>query len=213
MRTRTCKQLANMAGAVPVVLLLAVGPALGSDASSQASHDHHHHHDMAGQSPVRSEVAYDIPDVALIDAGNRKVALRAELADSRTTMVNFIFTSCTSICPVMSRVFAEIQSRLNGEGKRAHLVSISIDPEYDTPARLKEYATGLGAGPDWLMLTGRLQDSIAVQRAFDSYRGDKMNHLPSTFIRAGATGPWIRIDGLASADELLAEYRRLDAKK
>jgi protein SCO1/2 len=126
-------------------------------------------------------------------------------------MMNFIFTSCTSICPVMSGFFSQVQSRFNKQGQHVRMVSISIDPEYDTPARLKDYARSFSAGADWLMLTGRLQDSIAIQRAFDAYRGDKMNHEPITYLRGGPEQSWLRLDGLASADELVAEYRHLAA--
>jgi Uncharacterized protein SCO1/SenC/PrrC, involved in biogenesis of respiratory and photosynthetic systems len=93
------------------------------------------------------------------------------------------------------------------------MVSISIDPEHDTPAKLKEYARKFGAGPQWQMLTGSVENSIAVQRAFNTYRGDKMNHEPATFLRAGKGKPWVRLDGFASAGELVKEYRQLMAAK
>ena len=64
------------------------------------------------------------------------------------------------------------------------MVSISIDPEYDTPEALNAYARRFDAGPQWEFLTGSLDDSIAVQKAFDADRGDKMNHAPLTLFRA-----------------------------
>jgi protein SCO1 len=171
--------------------------------------DHHHHQAMMAVTPIRSEARYEVPDVTMTDAAGHKLSLVTLLADKAPLMLNFVFTSCTSICPAMSGVFSQVQSRLVGLGKRARLVSISIDPEYDTPARLAAYASAFSAGPDWLMLTGRLEDSVAVQRAFDAYRGDKMNHLPTTFLRASPDQPWIRLDGLANADELVIECRRI----
>jgi len=54
-----------------------------------------------------------------------------------------------------------------------------------------------------------VKDSIAVQRAFDVYRGDKMNHLPTTFLRASPGQPWVRLDGFAGAADILREYRQL----
>jgi protein SCO1/2 len=59
------------------------------------------------------------------------------------------------------------------------------------------------------MLTGTLDDSVAVQRAFDVYRGDKMNHQPATFLRAAPGQPWVRLEGFASAADILREYRQL----
>jgi protein SCO1 len=196
------------------VPLSAMGTALPSQAAGTMDHQHHHHHaGMAANEPVRSVMRYQVPDVVLTDADGKKQSLREVLADKNPVMLNFIFTSCTAICPAMSGVFSQVQQRLDSLDKKARLVSISIDPEYDTPVRLKEYAKNFSAGPQWLLLTGRRDDSIAIQRAFDAYRGDKMNHLPTTFLRGNPDQPWVRLDGLASADQLVVEYLHLSSGK
>src|SRR5512138_2068051 len=172
--------------------------------------DAHHHHAMAEEPPgyVRTLADYAIPDVNLVDADGAGVPLRSALAD-KPVILDFIFTSCGAVCPVMSRTFSQVQSALGADRDKVRMVSISIDPEQDTPAVLKAYAGKYGAGPNWEMLTGSLKDSIAVQRAFDVYRGDKMDHLPTTFLRAGAGKRWVRLDGFASAGEILREYHAL----
>lgn len=161
---------------------------------------------------ARSERAYAIPDVTLVDDRARPVRLREALAADEPVMVNFIFTTCNAICPVMSGIFARVQKELGAEAGRVRLVSISIDPEQDTPARLRAYAERFRAGPRWTFLTGSLRDVEAVERAFDAYRGDKMNHEPLTLLRAGPGRPWIRIDGFASPAELAREYERASGK-
>ncbi len=100
---------------------------------------------------------------------------------------------------------SELQRKLGTGRDRVHLVSISIDPEQDTPARLRDYAKKFGAGPEWQHYTGTLAASVASQRAFDVYRGDKMSHIPVTLVRPAAGNRWVRIEGFASADQLLAE--------
>jgi protein SCO1/2 len=92
-------------------------------------------------------------------------------------------------------------------------VSISIDPEFDTPARLREYARKFGAGPEWQHYGGTLAASREVQRAFGAYRGDKMNHAPVTLVRTAPGKEWVRIDGFASADQLLAELPGVHASR
>ena len=173
-------------------------------------HDMSMHMSMPGEQDgyVRTLANYTIPDVKLVDADGTGVPLRTTLAD-RPVILNFIFTSCGAICPVMSRIFSQVQTALGPEREKVRMVSISIDPEQDTPAVLKAYADKYGAGPQWEMLTGSLKDSIAVQRAFDVYRGDKMDHLPVTFLRAASGKPWVRLDGFASAADILHEYRQL----
>ena len=175
---------------------------------------HHHHHAMPDEQDgyVRTMATYTIPDVKLLDPNRAQVSLRSQL-DDKPVILNFIFTSCGAICPVMSTTFSQVQKALGTERNAVRMVSISIDPEHDTPEALKIYAKRYGAGPQWQMLTGSLDNSIAVQRAFNVYRGDKMGHTPATFLRARAGQPWVRLDGFASADDILREYRKLTATK
>lgn len=161
----------------------------------------------------RSTARYTVPALELVRDDGRTVSLPAELDDGRPVVLEFIFTSCTTICPIMSRTFSLLQERLGAGRDRVHLVSISIDPEEDTPARLAEYARRFGAGPGWRFYTGTAAASVAVQRAFDAYRGDKMSHTPLTFLRAAPGRPWIRIDGFASADELVRELHDVVASR
>jgi len=157
----------------------------------------------------RSVRSYATPDVTLTDADTRPVRLRELLAGDDPIMMNFIFTTCGTICPVMVKVFADVPSRLGPGARNLRMISISIDPDNDTPAQLKSYAKNFGAGMQWTFLTGRVQDVKAVQLAFDSYRGDKMNHEPLTLMRHAAGKPWVRIDGFANPDELVREYRKV----
>lgn len=171
------------------------------------AHEQHEHHQMAAQpAPVaRTEVNYQIPDVTVVREDGKKVSFLKELDDGRPVMVNFIYASCSAICPVLSHVFAKVQTKLGDEAKKVHMVSVSIDPENDTPAKLREYARKFKAGPQWTHYTGTLEASIAIQKAFDAYRGDKMNHTPLTLIRGAPGKPWVRLDGFASPDVVLKE--------
>lgn len=172
-----------------------------------------HHHAAPGDGYVRTQAAYVVPDVKLVDADGAAVALRSELAaQDRPVILNFIFTSCSAICPVMSATFAQLQATLGPQREAVRMLSISIDPEQDTPAVLKAYAAKFDAGPQWRMLTGSREDSTAVQRAFAVYRGDKMGHTPVTFLRASPGQPWVRLDGFASAHDIAREYRQLAAR-
>ena len=171
-------------------------------------------HDMSTMKrATRSTAEYKLPQVNLVRDDGKTVSLPAELDDGRPVVLNFIFTSCTTICPVMSQTFSQLQGKLGGEQDQVHLVSISIDPEQDTPARLAEYGRKFHAGPQWRLYTGTVQASVAAQRAFDAYRGDKMNHTPVTLLRAAPGRHWVRIDGFASADELAREFRELVATR
>src|SRR5213082_1532142 len=118
----------------------------------------------------RSTVSYETPDVTLVRADGKSVSLPRELDDGRPVLLNFIFTTCSSICPLTSRTLEEFQRKLGRAASRVHLMSISIDPEQDTPARLTEYARKFHAGPEWQYYTGSVAANIAAQKAFDVYR-------------------------------------------
>ena len=185
--------------------------AAGSAVASSAIGHEHMHHAVAAPGEAhyeRSLHAYAIPDVMLVNADGRPVRLRELLSADDPVMLNFIFTTCTTICPVMSKVFSDLPSHMGAAAGSLRLVSISIDPENDTPAQLKSYARNFRANPHWSLLTGRLEDIKAVQRAFDSYRGDKMSHEPLTLMRRAHSRQWVRINGFATPDQLALEYRK-----
>jgi len=191
------------------VAVMGAGAAWADGSSTMGAHEPH-----AGLQQTRaSSVQYVVPEVTLLRDDGKSISLPAEMNDGRPVMLNFIFTSCGSICPLMSQIFAQVQRKLGSAGASVHLMSISTDPEYDTPARLREYAGNFQAGPGWQHYTGTLEASLAAQRAFDVYRGDKMSHTPVTLLRAAPGQPWRRIDGFVTPDELMQEYRQLLASR
>lgn len=162
----------------------------------------------------RATAAYDIPDVTLTDKDGHPVNLRALLADRDTpVLLNFIFTSCTTICPLMSATFGHVQPDIARIRPDYRMISISIDPEYDTPARLRDYAALHDAAPNWQFLTGDLDDVLQVVAAFDAvFRSkNKMYHKPLTYLRDEGAQEWVRLEGLLSAEELSGEYASLTA--
>jgi protein SCO1/2 len=170
--------------------------------------DDSHHQAGVSRDVQRSEAAYVIPAVNLVRDDGKTVSLPAELDDGRPVVLSFIYTSCTTICPLGSQVLAQFQRGLGAKHESVHLVSISTDPEQDTPARLHAYAQQFHAERGWDHYTGTMAASITVQRAFGAYRGDKMSHAPLTLMRAAPGKPWVRFDGFATGRDLLAERKQ-----
>jgi protein SCO1/2 len=191
-------------------MLLLAGTAVASPASSDASAAaaaHEHHAPDASRALQRSEGTYVAPAVNLVRDDGKTVSLQAELDDGRPVVLNFIYTSCTTICPLSSQVFSQFQQGLGADHQSVHLVSISIDPEQDTPARLHAYAQQFHAEKGWDHYSGTVAASNTIQRAFVAYRGDKMSHTPLTLMRVAPGKPWVRFDGFATAADLLAERK------
>jgi protein SCO1/2 len=191
----------------------AFGAAVAGTSEQPHDHaDHSAHMAAAAKTEVkRRELTYQVPAITMLDQRGRKVVFSKALEDGRPVIMNFVFTSCTTVCPVMTQIFAQVQARLGAAAERVHMVSVSIDPEYDTPGRLLAYARGHGAGSQWDFYTGSNDASIAVQKAFDAYRGDKMNHAPLTLLRGARGSTWVRLDGFVSPDEIVGAYRTIAA--
>ena len=197
---------------VLAVAVVAAGIARPFDVAAQAPTGHEHHMDMVMAEPAPAKKAQvmaaqpKLDGMKLLDATGKTVLLTDALAADSPVLVNFIFTTCTTICPVMTAGFSQLERSLAADHRAVRLVSISIDPEIDTPAAMRTFATEHKAGADWLFLTGTPASSEAAQRAFGAYRGGKESHVPITFIRRTRTGHWEQLDGLASGDALRRAY-------
>jgi protein SCO1/2 len=178
-------------------------PIAGKDASGKLE-------SMADNKGYVSSIRkYRLPEVSLLTMEGKETTLERELDTDKPVLLNFIFTSCTTICPVMSASFYQVQHELGDASQEVKMISISIDPEFDTPEKLRDYADRFDAGPQWQFLTGEVDNIVSIEKAFDAFRGAKMNHEPLTLIRAKVDEAWLRIDGIASANDILKEYRDL----
>jgi len=199
-------------GTMGLILTILLSQPLFAEQKLHDEHDSHAAHKkmmQADEKYKRTINNYIIPDIQLINMRNEKVSLKDELNTDEPIMVNFIFTTCTTICPIMAATFSEIQRLLGKESKTVKMVSISIDPEQDTPKKLRAFAKKFNAGDKWHFLTGKLENIVESLKALDAYRGNKMNHVPVTLLRASANSGWVRIEGLTSAKDLVSEYRKL----
>ena len=197
--------------AVAICVMGLSSAVLGAELQDADMHAHHHMMMQAMSQTKSSFVEYKVPRIELVRADGKHVFLDEELNDGRPVVMNFIYTTCTSVCPLTSRTFEELQDKLGTGVDRVHMVSVSIDPEQDTPEVLAQYARKYGAKPQWQFYTGTMEASIAAQRAFDVYRGSKMNHSPVTLIRAAPGNRWLRIEGFAKPDELLHDLGNIAA--
>ncbi len=101
-----------------------------------------------------------VPDFSLIQRDGRRVTL-ADLR-GKVWIANFIYTHCTDTCPLQSSQMARLQAELKAE-PNVRFVSITVDPEQDTPETLSEYATRFGADRErWLFLTGNKRAIYAL---------------------------------------------------
>ena len=186
-------------------LMLAVLVGVPTAISSVVAHGPHEH---GGQAAIkRSLIQARVPHVTLVRDDGAKIDIGSELEGQSPVYLNFIFTSCGTVCPVLSQTISALRERLGADRSQVRMISLSIDPDYDTPTRLAAYARQFGADSEWRFYTGSAEASAAVQKAFGVLSRDKMNHPVATFYRPAPNQAWVRIDGFASAEQLEAEFR------
>ncbi len=124
---------------------------------------------------------YTFPEINLLDQKNQQVALDSIFNTDRNVVFAFFFTHCVTVCTTVTLSLKSIQPHLPED---TIIAMISIDPQTDTPAELEKYAEQHRIDdPNWYLLTGNNQDIEDFQRTFEAYRGNKMNHSTSLFVK------------------------------
>ena len=180
-----------------------------------AQHEHHAAPAPPSPAPVPEERAkLDIPDVPLVDQDGRAVRFHTDLVKDRVVAVNFIFTTCTTVCPPLTATFRRVQQQLAEAGATdVQLISVSVDPVIDTPERLRDYAAKFKAGPGWTFVTGDKLEIDSLLRALGSAVADKNEHTPSVLVGNDAAGHWTRTYGLSSPAALVTIIRETASRK
>lgn len=152
-----------------------------------------------------------IPDALLLDQSRRRWRFRSEaLAQRSAVAVELIYTGCTTICPISTRIMAEARSALDTQARAGlRCISLSLDPVTDTPERLRSYAEAVDAteaadAGDWLFLTGTQTDVTGVLRALRRRFGRPEDHAPVFFVGDGRVPRLAQLFALPSPDELAA---------
>jgi cytochrome oxidase Cu insertion factor (SCO1/SenC/PrrC family) len=145
-----------------------------------------------------------IPDIEVLDQDGRKVHFYTDLVKDKTVVINFIFTTCTTICPPLGATFARVQKELGERaGRDVHFISISVDPATDTPERLKAWGAKFHAGPSWTFVTGDKPSVDKLLNALAASSARREDHSPEVLIGNDARGTWTRTYGLAGASKLV----------
>jgi cytochrome oxidase Cu insertion factor (SCO1/SenC/PrrC family) len=145
-----------------------------------------------------------IPDTTVYNQNGRRLNFYTDLIKGKTVAINFIFTTCTTICPPLTATFRRVQQELNKQtGSGVELISISVDPVIDTPERLYDFAAKFKAGPGWTFVTGDKSEIDSLLQALGAAVGNKNDHTPMILVGNDATGYWTRAYGLSSPTTLV----------
>jgi protein SCO1 len=190
--------------------------ALLADMRAAASHDMHHHASPVGTEQQGARVR--LQDIQLVDADGAAIRFKSEAIGNRIVVLAFIYTSCTTICPVTSAVLADVQGRLieklGGQfGLDVRLVTLTVDPATDTPERLKDYAGNFGTPSGWLWLTGDKPKVDKVLAGLGAYAADFTRHSGAVLVGDARTGDWTRFSGVPDSALVVARVEQLLARR
>jgi cytochrome oxidase Cu insertion factor (SCO1/SenC/PrrC family)/DNA-binding beta-propeller fold protein YncE len=150
-----------------------------------------------------------VPDVAVVDSEGRPLRFYRDLVAGKVVAMNFIFTTCTTICPPMGANFAKLQALLGERsGRDVQLISVSVDPRTDTPARMKEWGEKFGRRAGWTLVTGERAEITKLLKTLGVFSADKSDHSPLVLLGNDGVQRWTRTYGLtppAKLAELLAQ--------
>jgi cytochrome oxidase Cu insertion factor (SCO1/SenC/PrrC family) len=145
-----------------------------------------------------------IPDVTVYNQNGRRLNFYTDLVKGKTVAINFIFTTCTTICPPLTATFRRVQQQLGElQGHNVELISISVDPTIDTPERLYDFAAKFKAGPGWTFVTGDKAEIDSLLRALGAAVSNKNDHTPVVLVGNDATSYWTRSYGLSAPTALV----------
>ena len=144
-----------------------------------------------------------IPDSKVLDQNGKSLNFYSDLIKGKTVAINFIFTTCTTICPPLTATFRRVQQELENSGQNVHLISVSVDSSVDTPERLHDFAAKFHAGPGWTFVTGEKDEIDRLLRALGVAVANKNDHTPMILIGNDVSGFWTRTYGLSSPATLI----------
>ena len=139
-----------------------------------------------------------IPDAQVLDQHGKQLNFYSDLIKGRTVAINFVFTTCTAICPSLTATFRRVQQEATTRGIDVQLISVSVDPTTDTPERLADYATKFKAGPNWTFVTGDKARIDSVLQGLGAAVSNKNDHTPMILIGNDSRDYWTRAYGLTS---------------
>lgn len=181
--------------------------ALASAALTRGGSAHEGHaHAEDDEAPSRLAAAYRMPGARLLDQAGNAFDPAADLVQPGPVLLDFIYTTCPGICPILSAVLGATADALGDDLRRTRLWSVTIDPDYDTPKVLAEYAAALAAPPQWRFLTGAKAEIDRVRDAFGALDDNKMAHRALILLQR-EQGDWVRFEGMVAPDALAAEVR------
>lgn len=153
----------------------------------------------AAKPALRTDEKYQreyFTDLPLLTQDGKEVHFYTDMLKGKVVLISFIYTNCTDICPILMPNLVRIQELLGDRsGRDVSLISISVDPEDDTPEELKAYGKKFGAKPGWTFLTGKKENIDWVIYKLGQYAEDFEDHSMLFLLGDVKNARWAKMRG------------------
>jgi cytochrome oxidase Cu insertion factor (SCO1/SenC/PrrC family) len=158
-------------------------------------------------------VALPVPDIEVVNQDGRHVRFNSQVVEGRIAIVTGFFTNCSSMCPFTQEKLAQVAKLLGPRlGKDVVIISVSVDPENDTPARMKDWAEKFHTGPGWTLLSGNRSEVDTLLKSLGLFVELRQRHQSALMVGSASTG-WVRISSWTPAEKLARLVESMSSAK
>lgn len=214
----TVQHTSRLRFAVALVAGFALAGLAACDAKNSAETQEHgagHVHNASASVPasgVEQQALVVLSDAPMLDQAGESRQLKSDVVGSRIVVVDFIFTSCQTICPVTTSLLAKAKGNLADiSADQLAFVSMSVDSNVDTPERLAAFAAAHGA--DWTFLTGDKHVMDEALTWLNAYSTNPEDHAAMILIGDASTEKFTRIYGMPDPAFVESRVRELLAAR
>jgi protein SCO1 len=153
------------------------------------------------------------PNLPVVTQDGKTLNFYDDVIKDKIVVISFIYTSCPDICPLTTARLSQVEDKLGDLlGRDLFFVSITVDPENDTPEKMKQFSQAFGTGKGWLFLTGKPADIRAINFKLGDKSKALSDHRNEIVLGNDATGEWARNTVFGDLDRLVLDIRSMDPK-
>ena len=195
------------------LLLVASGMASADEKDPHAKHRAMMNHKTPEpEAELFSDI--DLKNELLLNQDGEQVRFVDDVIGDRIVVMDFVYTTCTTVCPVLTALFTQVQTRLDNDlGNDVAMISMTVDATRDTPPRLKAYATKHRVQPGWIWLTGPKPTMDSVLTGLGAFTVSFEDHPAMVIVGDGRTGEWKRMFGFPNPDRIMKVVEEFKAKR
>ncbi len=185
--------------------------AAAEDSTDSDPHAQHRAMMKEKSDSTATQASVKLHDSVLVTQDGDSVHFVDDVIADRIIVMDFVYTTCTTVCPVLSAILGQVQERLGDRlGTNVHMVSVSVDPGRDTPERLKAYSESHRASAGWVWLTGEKTAVDDVLRGLGAYTPNFEDHPSMVLVGDARSGTWKRFFGFPGPEKILAAVEELE---